>query len=300
MPKTIRSKVSTALSLPTETNTPPENLEDYCAMIYGRKQWGKSTLAAQYPGALNFMFEPGRYGLSILQVPNQGEPQLDWPTFREYIKLFCESSDYQIAVIDTVDRAYDRCFRYVCADLGIKHPDDRGRGGYAVWDVIKDEFESPFIEIKFVNKVFILTSHEKDREKGDRDGATWNQTIPSCKPAAWGVAQGMCDFVFHCDFIGGHRVITVRDLDNSSVASCNPEIECFLDPRGAPLRRFKIPNDRTKVFATVNSAFHNKLDDYDYSPPAKPLPAKKAVFAKNGTLMKGKSAFAQKLASRTK
>jgi hypothetical protein len=267
--KVFRRKVTTALRLPTTINSPPEELHEYCSLIYGRKQWGKSTFASQYPNAITFMFEPGRYGLNILQIPKRGERALDWETFREYIKLFCEEDKLQVAIVDTVDRCYDHCFNYICSDLGIKHPNALKKDGPAVWDRIKMEFEEVFLEIKAAGKVFVLTSHEKSREQSDRDGATWYQACPSCKPAAWGIAQGMCDFVFHCDFLGGDRIVTVRDLENTTLASCNPEIECFLDPRGEPLRRFKIPADKGAVYASVEAAFKNKANDYDYTPAKK-------------------------------
>lgn len=270
-------KVSTSLSLPTEPNVPPENLEDYNSMVYGRKQWGKSTLFSQYPRSVNFQFEPGRRGLNIFQVAPK--------TYSQTIDLvgeFLDSDRFDRAVFDTVDRFYDMLLREECLSLssGEKdHPGKFGKEGYSIWDYVKNKFEQVFLDIVDAGKKFSLTSHDKKVENKDRDGAEWVRVEPTCKPAAWKIAQSMCDFVFHGDFLGGDRIVTIRDLDNTTLASCNPDIDCFLDPDGKPLRRFKLPNQRDAAYATIEAAFNNELHDYDYQPPKKALPRKTAATA---------------------
>lgn len=269
----IVKTVKTSLSLPTTINTPPEELEAYCSMIYGRKQWGKSTLGSQYPNSINFQFEPGRRGLRILQVSPRSYQEAV-----ELLALFIDS-EHERVIIDTVDRFYDSLLVEECRNLsnGEKdHPGKFGREGASIWDFVKNKFESLFVTIKDAGKTFTLISHDKKVEQVDRDGAEWSRIEPTCKPAAWKIAQSMCDFVFHVDFLNGERIITVRDLDNTTLASCNPDIDCFLDPDGNPLRRFKIPNDKDKSYAGLLAAFNNELFDYDYSPPKKPL-AKKSL-----------------------
>lgn len=272
MPPIVK-KLQTSLSLPTEPNVPPTEFMDYCSMIYGRKQWGKTTLGSQHPNSINFQFEPGRRGLNIIQVSPR--------SYDEAVELFTAfiESDYERVVIDTVDRFYDMLLAQECRNLsgGTKdHPGKFGREGASIWDFVKNKFESMFVALKDANKTFTLISHDKKVEQVDRDGAEWTRIEPTCKPAAWKIAQSMCDFVFHVDFLNGERIITVRDLDNTTLASCNPDIDCFLDPDGNPLRRFRIPNEKEKSFDGLMAAFNNEVYDYDYSPPKKPL-AKKTL-----------------------
>ena len=267
-------KVTTSLSLPTTPNEPPTGLDDYCAMIYGRKQWGKSTMASQYPNSINFQFEPGRRGLRILQVSPRSYQEAI-----EYLTLFIDS-EHERVIIDTVDRFYDSLLMEECKNLsnGEKdHPGKFGKEGVSIWDFVKNKFESLFATIKDSGKQFTLISHDKRVEQKDRDGVEWVRIEPTCKPAAWKIAQSMCDFVFHVDFLNGERIVTVRDLDNTTLASCNPEIDCFLDPDGNPLRRFKIANEKEKSFSSLLNAFNNEVHDYDYSPPKKPLTVKKGL-----------------------
>lgn len=269
----ITRKLSTSLSLPSELNSPPEEFTSYCSMVYGRKQWGKSTFTSQYPNSITFMFEPGRKGLRILQVAPES-----YEDACKYVELFIEDDKLRHVNLDTVDRFYDQHLIETCMSLSKgerKHPSQFGQEGYAIWDVVKTSFEEIFESIIAAGKTFSIVSHDKKVQQKDRDGQEWVRVEPTCKPAAWKIGQSMCDFVFHCDFLNGDRIITVRDLDNSTLASCNPEIDCFLDPQGEPVRRFLIPNDKSKVFQTVQAAFDNKVQDYSWTPPKKALPAKK-------------------------
>jgi hypothetical protein len=243
-------------------------------MIYGRKQWGKSTLASQYPNSINMQFEPFRAGLRIRMVSPKNHEQAI-----EYLSLIYDSDEIDFCIFDTIDRFYDNFLLYKCQEIsnGDKiHPSQFGNEGYSIWDIVKTEFEVFFETLREAGKKFVLISHDKERKLKDRDGQEWK------------IAQSMCDFVFHCDFLNGDRIITVRDLDNSTLSSCNPEIDCFLDPNGNPLRRFKIPNEHKKAYSTVLDAFHNKLQDYDFKPEVK-LPTKKTALpssGKNGLLAK--------------
>ncbi len=269
----VVKKVSTSLQLPTKPNEPSDEFTDYNSMIYGRKQWGKSTLASGYPNSINLQFEPFREGLRIFQVSPKNHKET-----LEYIDLI-KSSEHDRVIFDTVDRCYDMLLVAKCLEISdgkYDHPGKFGREGASVWDAVKTEFENLFIDLMESGKRFTLVSHAKKVEQKDRDGAEWNLIEPTCKPAAWKIAQSMCDFVFHVDFLNGERIITIRDLDNSTLASCNPDIECFLDPQGEPLRRFRIPNDKAASFKGLLAAFNNEVQDYEYIEPAKPL-AKKTL-----------------------
>jgi hypothetical protein len=257
-------------------------------MIYGRKQWGKSTLASQYPNSIDFMFEPGRKGLPILQVPTREMSQegfkWTWQAAQDYRDLFLEEKSLHCLILDTIDVLYDKCLTTTCLGLSDgKHdsPMKFGQEGPGVWGIIKANFEGFFHPIIGANKIFVVLSHDRKVEQKDRDGAVWSRIEPSCPPASWKIAQSMCDFVFHTEFVGGNRIINVRDLDNTTLASCNPEIDCFLDPDGKELRRFVVPNDKSKVYSALHDAFSNKLHDYDYTPDVQ-LPTKTKP-SSNGT-----------------
>jgi len=280
---TNRKKVTTSLSLPTRPNEVPDSLSAYHIMIFGRKGSGKTTLLANMPKALVFMFEFGRRNLAINQVPPnapEGEEQLrlTWPNFLEYRDLFIESDKYTTAVIDTHDRCYEACFKYVCSELGIKHPNDLEYG--KAWDAIKTEFEASLLAmIEAPGKSVAFISHAKVREYKSFDGSTYERVEPTASPSSQGIINTTCDFIFMLDFVEGHRVLTIRDHSNMTLTACGVEGNVFLDPAGVPLNRIQLTDNPKEGWQTLVDAFDNKLWDFDRGEPvrrrAKSLPRKK-------------------------
>ena len=264
------------LSLPTTKNVPPSNLHESVVMIYGRKGIGKTSLAAQFDNSLVFMFERGRRNLEIMQIPQKGEKPLDWKTFIDYIELFLES-DFNTCVIDTIDRAYIACYQYVCAEYGIKTPENYA-SPYTVWDSIATEFETVLSLIQESDKGLIFLSHEKVRplttkikglrREDDENTFSYERLEPSCKPAAFRFIQEICDFVLYYGFNEEYRCITVRSPNDVAWTSCGMS-DRFNDPDGNPVNTFKVGTSPEEAYQTLNKANSNEVYDIDYVPPRK-------------------------------
>ena len=259
------------LILPTEANVPPERLSDSVVMIYGRKGIGKSSLAAQFPNALTFMFERGRRNLPIMQLPKKGENKLTWAKFVDYVELFLES-DFKTAVIDTIDRAYLCCYEHVCKQAGVNTPDEH-QASYTIWDNIAGEFESVLSMIQDSDKGLVLLSHEKARpliakikglRREDEDSTfVYERLEPSCKPAAFRYIQEICDFVFYYGFADEFRCLTVRSPNDIAWTSCGMS-DTFLDPDGKPVSTFKVGTSADEAYLNLNASYNNELFDVDH------------------------------------
>lgn len=244
-----------------------------CSMYFGRKSWGKTTLIAQYPKSLVMLLEPARRNLSIRQVPEPGvEPT--WENLLRYVELFMESN-LEVLCIDTADRFYAAALKHACLELSNGQfdtptlaPDD-DRPSYYIH--AQKTYETCLETIKEQGKSWVLTSHDTKRAtKHPITGEKEERIEPTCSGSAWKIAQSMCDYVFHVEFLQRQRVVCVRDIENISIASCGRD-DVFLDPDGTPLSRFVIPNGASMAFATMLTAYNNELRDLSYEPPRKPL-----------------------------
>lgn len=274
---TASAAPSQTLTLPTQDNKPPTTLNEVVCCIYGRKGIGKTSLASQFPNSLTFMFERGRRNLAIRQVPQEKGEELDWNSFKSYVELFINSDEYETAVIDTVDRCYDKCLEYVCQENGCTHPNQKNDYG-DTWSQVKREFDALLGMIHDSGKGLILLSHEtlKPLNKGSKGlvradaekAYEFERLEPSCTGQAFGVIQEICDYVFYYGFVDEFRCLTLRSPNDVCWTSCGLS-DTFLNPDGTPIRTFRVGNSSDDAYNNLVAAFNNESEDLDYKPPRK-------------------------------
>lgn len=270
MPKPI----STKLALPTTKMKPASELHHHNVAIFGRKGVGKSTLGSSFPNSLNFRFERGRRNIEVYQVPTDPRLRLTWGSFMDYVELFADDEQFDTAVIDSVDIAYDECLEHVCAKYNVSHPSKAGKDGPGVWDEIKMTFESTFRAIQDCGKGIVFLSHEKKREEGQADGTMKEFIDLTCKPAAGKIIKNICEFVWYYGYSGNERVLYLRNSDNSMEVACGRR-DVFLQPDGVALKRIGMPtvpegeDPLTITYDHLLKGYNNELYDFDYVPPAK-------------------------------
>lgn len=255
--------------LPDEPIEPSDDFDDYVKVIYGRKQVGKSSLAASFPNTLVNMTEKGRSGLRIMQWPNWREKLRDDPswtlTFEEQ-KNFLEAlvergrDKYKQLAIDTIDQLWNICVTKVLTDANVDKLADVGDWG-AGW------VESNRLMVELLETVtksglgLLLVSHVTTGERKSFTDANVKETVPTMDKRAWAWVQERADFVFLYDMIGNDRIIAVRG-DSFIQAGCSPEGR-FLDSNGEPINKIKMPDDPTKGYETLLAGFNNELEDYE-------------------------------------
>lgn len=267
----------TDFTLPSqsEVNVPSESLCDYNLFFFGEKGAGKTSLAAQFPNSLVFMFERGRRNLPIRQVPRRREngvldPPLSWqpidkPTtpFLPLLLAAVEDDSIQTVVIDTIDRMYDACFDYCCWEQGVAHPSAADEG-HQIWNRIKQEFEGALGVVQDVGKQLVLISHAREKEILSRLGSSYNLICATCTPTAWKSAQTICDFVFYYGFYGSSRCLKVRGDDQ--IVCSNQVPGHFLDPQGRPVELLAMGQSAEEAFQYLQRGFHNELYDITHRP----------------------------------
>lgn len=267
---TSSSRKKAASVLPDSSNVPPDSLDQFISTIFGRKNIGKSSLAAEFPGNITLMFERGRKNLSIYQITD-----LDWETARQARDEIIETGKFQRVTLDTVDRAYDACFDWVCSINGIKHPDNHA-SPWMIWKEITGEFTDFIDSFRQADIGITFVSHEKikplvtkakglKREGGSEETSTVkaDRIEPSCSGQPWGIIQEICDYVFYYGFHEGFRAITVRSPDDIVWTACGMGDSTFLDPNGKPIKTFRVGKSSKEAYQTLLKAFDNQIYDAD-------------------------------------
>lgn len=269
--RTAEPESNGKLVLPSQENTPPEELSDSIIFFHGEKAIGKTSLAAEFPDTLVMMVERGRRNLPIFQVVPK-----NWDEVKGYVELFLEDDRFANLSIDTIDRLYIMCHDYVCHSHGVDNPDGSA-SPYLIWNEIAEEFGGLIYLIKQSGKGLILISHSKPRpltikRKGlkrdelDESVVNYDRMEPTCTPAAFKTVQEMADFVFYYGWKEGKRVMIVRSPLNIYWTACGVP-DRFLDPDGTPLEAFEVGTSPKAAYKSLIDAYHNKLRDIDYTPP---------------------------------
>jgi len=273
---TAAARKNKTIELPLDDNVPPDALSQVISCIYGRKGIGKTSLGAMFPDALTFMFERGRRNLPIRQIPKAGEVALDWTRFTDYVEMFI-SSNYMTMIVDTVDRAYDRCMEAVCKRNGCTHPNQKNDYG-DTWKQVSAEFDALFGMVQDSGKGLVFLSHEKPKPLTKRSkGMTredsesefeFERMEPSCSNQAFAVIQEICDYVFYYGFVDEFRTITVRSENDLCWTSCGIG-GTFLNPDGSTINTFKVGTTPQEAYENLVGAFNNEGQDMDWKPPRK-------------------------------
>lgn len=276
--------------LPTHDNRPSDCLSDYTICLFGEKGIGKSSLAAQFPGALSFQWEAGRRNLKIRQVPGDcddckgsgkkggkrcptcrgtgREPPLDWARFKAYVALVNEDPDVRTPIIDTVDLAYIACMDWYCEQEGIDYPSDRQDFG-KTWHALRAEFADTMNSMKECGKSPIFVSHAKLRTVTTQTGEEFDLIIPSCREAPWDYLKQVCDIAAYYGYHGKKTRTLILRGDELVWSACGLA-DNFLDSKTKePLKIISMGNSEREAYKILEAAFNNKVQNYDPPPPSK-------------------------------
>jgi hypothetical protein len=265
-PSSRRSKVLLNL----EDSRPATRLKDYSTLIYGAKGIGKTTLAAQFPGAVFINTEPGTKALS---VPTNPCP--DWDTFIDLVDQLVELADKEITVVvDVVDLAYDYIYDAVCRRQKIESPTDENDFG-ATWRKIKKGFREQIQRLVSLPGGCILLSHDVEKELELRDGSIVDRVQPTMGKQALGETEGIVDIVGCYAYDGEERVLHLRG-SQTMVAKCRPE-KNFIALDGKPVKTVQMGSSPKEAYQNLVAAFENKQTTEDGRP---------AVVQKSGSRLK--------------
>lgn len=127
-------------------------------LVYGQHGVGKTTLAAQFPGAVFIDTEGGSGHLDVARLPNPS----NWYTLLQEVAWATSNMRGGTLVIDSVDWAERLCTAHVCEVKGYESIEAPGYGrGYVE---VKDEFSRLLNGLDYVvanaNANIVLVAHD--------------------------------------------------------------------------------------------------------------------------------------------
>ena len=235
------------LTLPEEMSAPVTELGGYSILLYSEPKAGKTSLAAQFPDNMFFMFEPGARALSVYQREDK-----NWVEFRSYLSLMEKTKRFKTVTIDTVDIAYQMCQTYVCKENGWDHPSDGdyGKG----WSAVKNEFISQINRVLKLQRGVIFTSHAAEKEIKSKIGTEYTKIVPTMSNGARDVCEALVDIWVYMFHEGGSRSMRVRG---------NEEVAAGHRLQGNHFQGLEVipaGKDAETAYRNLVDAFNNKLE----------------------------------------
>jgi hypothetical protein len=242
--------VKADLTLPDEKSEPKKHLEEYVTLIFGEKKIGKTTLTSHFGDTLHLMTEPGDKALSIYSRPINS-----WEEFRGYLKLLRKDKRFRSVTLDTIDLLYRQCVLFICAKLGIDHPQDEGYGkGY---DMVRAEFGLRMSELCNIGKGVFLVSHVAEKDIKSRSGGSYTRIVPSMPNMARDVVEGMVDIWGYYHFVGDRRWLQIR---GDEFIACGTRCEKnFMNADGSPIVKIPMGGSSREAHDNFVAAFNNKM-----------------------------------------
>lgn len=244
-----------SVSLPTEKSIPMTELQDFGLMVYGAPGIGKTTLCAQFPDALFFMFEPGADDKKVFKI----DPT-SWKEVLAYVDLLEKEQKagtlrYKNFIFDTIDLAWDMVEDYICTEAGVDYLRDIGFGnGYKN---AGKELREVLIRLKRLGGV-VLLSHQKDQKVEKVVGGmnAYDYTHPSCSNTANDVVRKWVAVVgnYYIDEQGKRwmRIAPTKDVE----AKCRLESN-FRFSDGTPMVDVPMGDTPAEAFGNFEKAFKN-------------------------------------------
>jgi len=253
---------SLGLSLPTKPKKIDRNLNHYKILIYGREKIGKTTIFSTFPDAMFLSTEPGTKGLEIFDFNEENGGVTDWDILREAIDLLEKTDRFEFVIIDTVDRAYEKCLTWWCQQNGIDYPgvDRNGKEDFGKsWRGIRDEFTFQIDRIINSGRGVGFTSHAKEVETKPKNAEPYHRIYPTMSNQARKVIEPLVDMFFFADYVKDDKGKTNRIL------ICEGDEAIWAGARAGVTKSFPalLPMDEEEGYNIIRDAFMGKISGLD-------------------------------------
>ena len=212
------------VTLPTKKTQRSFDYRKFTHFIYGAPKVGKTTFASGLGKKPLFLdCEQSSEHLDRFTIPINA-----WADFEDAVgQLISEPHDFDVVVVDTVDRLRDLCLQAVFKRLGARSVNDPGfTRGFAGYQLLKQWFTTQIQALKaFDGFSLVMVGHEKTIEKkpnGDvigmldkYNGPRVECVVPSLSSSLSSFVCGQSDIVGRAYMEGIKRCLTVATQEGA-------------------------------------------------------------------------------------
>ncbi len=250
------------LSLPTKPKEIDRDLHAYKILIYGREKIGKTTIFASFPDAIFFSTEPGTKGLEVYEFNHDDGGVKTWEIFVQGVDLLLKTDRFRFVIIDTADRAYEKCKDWLCRTWGIDYPGvtAEGKEDYGKsWGAIRDEFQKQIDRIIASGRGVGFTSHSKEVEIKVKNAESYHRIQPTMSNQARKAIEPLVDFFFYAEYAKDNEGNTQRIL------ICEGDESIWAGARAGVTRDFPrlLPMHPDNGYKIIEDAFLGKSRGLD-------------------------------------
>lgn len=179
-------------------------------IIYGPEKIGKTSLAAQFPGAV-FIQAQGETGLETLidsgqlpPVPHIPGEVEDWPTLLAAVEWIRTSEhDHRTLVIDGIDSIQKLCFEHV-RDTAFGGDEGKFMAYHKGFDQSPNTWKELLVSLdglRHAKKMaVVLIAHARVSKKKNPGGEDWSAYTPNLHEKIWEPTAAWADAIFFIDF----------------------------------------------------------------------------------------------------
>jgi len=249
------------ITLPSQLNTPSNNLFDYRYMLAGVKKVGKTSFCAQFKNHIILECEVGNAKHLKCRYIDIGS----WNAFLQVLNLLEKNQNYcDMICVDDIPSLHSYCESFVCRNLGIDHPSelDYGKG----WSSVKNELNKGLVRLHNLKKGVIYTAHTSVVDHKDKKGKKWSRIETTCSGIADRIMDNLCHFwaVMDYDENKEREMIIQGDISIKAGHGLN---EHFKTKEGKPIRSIKLGNSPQQAFINFEKAFNNEYANGNDSKP---------------------------------
>lgn len=243
-------------TLAIEPEGPRPNIWDYTWLIYGEKKIGKTTLCAAIPDADFIFTEPGHRAITARKNVVES-----WQEIRDLVEALEKDSERAKprhtgpTIVDTVGRAYDMCFTYICDKLGIQYPLDNDFG--KSWKAIRREFDDICTRLMELPKGVVFIAHAEIKNINTRQGSV-DKLVPNLTKQALEVLTGNVDSILYYGYDGSDRYLALRG--NEQIEGGTRLEQSFLTKiKRRPVQVIDMGNSPKEAYEALVRGFNNQL-----------------------------------------